>query len=53
MERPGLCSICGGVADPAYTCRMCGAIVCSAHYSVEHGVCIRCLSKIKPGWRNG
>jgi hypothetical protein len=47
MERPGLCSVCGGVANPAHTCRLCGAIVCPAHYNAEYGVCTNCLSKIK------
>ncbi len=44
MERPGLCMICSRVAEPAHTCRMCGAIVCPEHYSKEHGVCTKCLS---------
>ncbi len=45
MERPGLCVICGRVADPAYTCMLCGAIVCSEHFDMEKGVCNRCLSR--------
>ncbi|MCK4714946.1 MAG: hypothetical protein KAT35_05185 [Candidatus Aenigmarchaeota archaeon] len=44
MERPGLCVICGRVANPAYSCRLCGAIVCSEHFSKERGVCTNCLS---------
>lgn len=46
MERPGLCFECGKVANPAYSCRICGAIVCSEHFSKEKGVCLSCLSKL-------
>lgn len=44
-ERSGVCFICGGVAEPAYSCRMCGAIVCSKCYEKKTGLCIKCASK--------
>ena len=44
MERPGLCAVCGRVAEPTYTCKMCGAMVCSEHFIKDKGICARCLS---------
>lgn len=48
MRVSGICAVCGGVAEPAHTCSMCGALVCSRHFSAGHGVCANCLKKIKP-----
>jgi len=42
MRHTGICSICGGIADPAHTCRLCGAIVCSKCFDAEKGICKRC-----------
>jgi len=42
MERPALCSICGKVAKPAYTCKLCGAIVCFDDMDHSRGICKRC-----------
>jgi len=47
MERGALCAICGGPALPAYTCRLCGAIVCAKDFSVETGLCRICEAKRK------
>lgn len=48
MERPGICTHCKGLANPAYSCRMCGAIVCEQCFDHEFGVCRVCLVKVKP-----
>ncbi|HDD72748.1 MAG TPA: orotate phosphoribosyltransferase [Candidatus Aenigmarchaeota archaeon] len=45
VERAGICMICGGPANPAYTCRLCGAMVCGRCFSVETGLCKRCAAK--------
>ncbi len=47
MRIPGICVICGGVANPAHTCSMCGGIVCSEHFVKEEGVCTNCSRRIK------
>ena len=49
MRFVGICAICGGPAEPAYTCPMCGATVCPKHFSSEEGVCKKCLKRIKAG----
>jgi len=46
MERPGICAVCAGAAQPAYSCRMCGALVCSSHFDAEKGLCTRCAGKL-------
>ncbi len=45
MERGALCAICGGPALPAYTCMLCGSIVCSKDFVPEKGLCRRCAAK--------
>ncbi len=45
MEVPALCNNCRAVARPAYTCRMCGSIVCSACFDVQSGTCDMCSIK--------
>ena len=45
-KRAGICSICGGLAEPAYTCMLCGAIVCSKCFLPEKGVCRKCAAKL-------
>jgi hypothetical protein len=50
MEVPALCSSCRGVARPAYTCRMCGSIVCAACFDAQSGTCDLCSMKF--GRRN-
>lgn len=47
MEISGLCSICGKVAKPAYSCRFCGAIVCREHFDISSGMCSRCRGRLK------
>ena len=42
MMRPGICSICGKMADPVYTCRLCGAMVCSNCFIASRAICRRC-----------
>ncbi len=49
MEKAGICMHCKGLASPAYSCRMCGAIVCNNCFDHELGVCRACAEKIKPG----
>jgi hypothetical protein len=51
MEKAGICMHCNGLASPAYTCRMCGAIVCESCFDHELGFCRICAAKIKPGKR--
>ncbi len=46
MRLKGICSICGGIADPAYSCSMCGAIVCSKCFNSKTGLCKRCAAKV-------
>ncbi len=45
MEVPALCTVCNKVARPAYTCRMCGQIVCAACFDVQSGTCELCTMK--------
>jgi hypothetical protein len=47
MRIPGICVICSDVAEPAHTCSMCGAIVCSKHFVKEHNMCTNCYDRIK------
>jgi len=47
MRIPGICAICGGIAEPAYTCSMCGAIVCSKHFVKKDGMCTNCHNRIR------
>ncbi len=46
MRIPGICAICGGVAEPAYTCTMCGGIVCKEHFVSGEKVCTSCYQRI-------
>ena len=39
---------CKGLANPAYSCRMCGAIVCENCFDHELGVCRACSQKMRP-----
>ncbi|UCD07822.1 MAG: orotate phosphoribosyltransferase [Candidatus Aenigmatarchaeota archaeon] len=49
MEKAGICMHCKDLANPAYSCKMCGAMVCSNCFDHELGVCRACVEKIKPG----
>jgi len=49
MQITGLCAICGRPAKPAYTCRFCGAIVCSNCFDASSGLCKNCAARIKKG----
>ena len=49
MEKAGICMHCNGLANPAYSCRMCGAVVCNECFDHELGLCRNCAGKIKPG----
>ena len=40
---------CKGLANPAYSCKMCGAIVCENCFDHELGFCKACANKVKPG----
>jgi hypothetical protein len=40
--------MCGAVAKPAYTCRMCGMTVCTDCFDVQAGLCIVCAKKFGP-----
>jgi hypothetical protein len=51
MQVPSLCSVCSAVARPAYTCRMCGLIVCAACFDKQSGTCELCSMKF--GRRSG
>ena len=44
MERPAICSSCGGMAKPAYTCTLCGAVVCAKCYLVGRNICKKCAA---------
>lgn len=35
-----LCYICDGLGT--YTCKLCGGVVCHAHYDKKNGVCTEC-----------
>jgi hypothetical protein len=48
METAGICTHCRGLAKPAYSCRMCGAIVCGNCFDHELGMCRACAAKVKP-----
>ena len=50
MEISGICTICGGHASPAYTCEMCGAIVCSKCFNPDLSLCIRCAAQSRKGF---
>lgn len=52
MEKAGICMHCKGLANPAYTCRMCGAIVCEKCFDHELGVCRACAHKVRPERKN-
>jgi hypothetical protein len=39
---------CKGLANPAYSCKMCGAIVCNNCFDHELGVCRDCVQKVRP-----
>ncbi|MEM7815500.1 MAG: orotate phosphoribosyltransferase [Candidatus Aenigmatarchaeota archaeon] len=45
MQVPALCHLCNAIAKPAYTCKMCGMIVCSDCFNVQTGMCIICSQK--------
>jgi hypothetical protein len=47
MQVPALCTVCGAVAKPAYTCRMCGTVVCAACFDMQTGTCDICAIKFK------
>ena len=38
MKRAGICSVCGGVAEPANSCMLCGAIVCEEDFERMDGL---------------
>ncbi|KAB1190589.1 hypothetical protein GJR96_16675 [Haloferax sp. MBLA0076] len=47
MSIQGICTICE--ATPAeYQCRRCGALVCTAHYDRDAGLCTECAAAIRP-----
>jgi hypothetical protein len=41
----GLCTVCGGLARPAFTCGMCGIIVCRKCFNEDLGLCMRCATQ--------
>ena len=45
MKVPGVCSVCGKVATPTYSCILCGAEVCDRDFFPEKNICKRCSSK--------
>ncbi len=45
MRVPAICTNCGAVANPARTCRSCGALVCSACFNMQTGMCDICSIK--------
>lgn len=51
MSVQGLCQICES-AIANYQCRRCGALVCSAHYDEERGLCTECAADVR-GPRSG
>ena len=42
MQVPGICFICGREARPAYSCMLCGSIICQKDFLPEKGLCKRC-----------
>jgi len=44
MRRSGICMICGQVAEPAYSCKLCGMIVCGEHFDKRKGICTSCAA---------
>lgn len=45
MKVAGICSVCGGLAKPAFTCEMCGTVVCSRCYNLDLSLCERCSAQ--------
>jgi len=45
MQVPALCFVCGAVASPAYTCSMCGMIVCADCFDMQSKMCVLCATK--------
>jgi hypothetical protein len=45
MRVSGICMICGGVAEPAYSCYLCGVVVCKNCIDPDTGLCKRCSMK--------
>jgi ribosomal protein L32 len=42
----GKCSICGELAEPSHTCRMCGAVTCTKCTMTTIGMCRNCGRKV-------
>jgi len=45
MEVPAICHVCSAIAKPAYTCSMCGMIVCADCFDMQVRMCILCSQK--------
>lgn len=45
MSVRGLCEICEA-APAEHQCRLCGALVCDAHYVEQRGLCTECAARI-------
>ena len=45
MRVAGLCAICGKKATPAFTCILCGRLVCRHDYSSADKTCNDCMFK--------
>ena len=48
MSVEGLCQVCES-APVEHQCRRCGALVCTAHYDEETGLCTACAAEVGPG----
>jgi len=45
MKVSSLCTVCGGLAMPAFTCSMCGVVVCRRCLNEDLGLCRRCAAQ--------
>jgi len=45
MMVTGICTICGGLAKPTYTCEMCGAFICKKCLNMDLMLCVRCSAQ--------
>lgn len=42
----GKCALCGSLAEPSHTCRMCGIVACTRCFATAIGMCRPCSGKV-------
>jgi hypothetical protein len=47
MQLSGICAVCGSVANPAFSCSMCGLIICSKCFDKDRKVCKFCTRRMR------